>query len=87
MLFVFGRAASPKECLNSTKAACGAVVIGGVLLYSVGPDLLPPQWGGRRRRKDGDAAASSKSSGHGGGGGGGGSDTTERLIHTSESTE
>ena len=85
-------AASPKQCMNSVKVACGAVVIVGVLLYSIGPELLPPKWGGRKGNTTTSTQSIDQSSGYVGGGGGGGggvvshgdfSDTTERLLHGS----
>eukprot|EP01047_Picozoa_sp_COSAG01_P053596 COSAG01_NODE_5762_length_4048_cov_3.069385_1_plen_487_part_00 len=40
--------ASKTECLTYERAACCAIVISGVLLYSVGPDFFSPSWGGRK---------------------------------------
>lgn len=37
----------PKECMGVQKGICAGVVFLGVMLYSLGPELLPTKLGGR----------------------------------------
>ena len=47
---LIGHLASEKQCLNIPKVACAVIVLGGVILYGVGPSLpcLADKRGGMR---------------------------------------